>query len=184
VPDHARGQPGLRSGQRGSSLYISNYVGRGHRDGGGHPGDLQPSEPHRLTLLRAGFRATASLTTASKPRQNWHFCAAQPGEPFIDRQRLLGAGAVSKAGERSREGEVAKTTIGLYKTECVRDGSPFRAGPLATLTDLEDATSAWVHWYNTARLMHRLGRRPPPAADAEAAYWNAPATVTTDRRQP
>jgi hypothetical protein len=69
---------------------------------------------------------------------------------------------VSKAGERSREGEVAKTTIGLYKTECVRDGSPFRAGPLATLTDLEDATSAWVHWYNTAQLMHRLGRRPPP----------------------
>jgi putative transposase len=90
---------------------------------------------------------------------------------------------VSKAGERSREGEVAKTTIGLYKTECVRDGSPFRAGPLATLADLEDATSAWVHWHNTARLMHRLGRRPP--AEAEAAYWNAPATVTTtDGRQP
>jgi hypothetical protein len=42
---------------------------------------------------------------------------------------------VSKAGERSREGEVAKTTIGLYKTECVRDGSPFRAGPLATQLD-------------------------------------------------
>ena len=47
---------------------------------------------------------------------------------------------MSKAGERSREGEVAKTTIGLYKTECVRDGSPFRAGPLPTPTDLEDAT--------------------------------------------
>ena len=32
-----------------------------------------------------------------------------------------------------------------------------------------DVTSAWVHWYNTARLMHRLGRRPP--AEAEAEYY-------------
>jgi transposase InsO family protein len=62
---------------------------------------------------------------------------------------------------------LAETTIGLYKTECVRDGSPFRRGPLATLADLEAATSAWVHWYNTARLMHRLGRRPPVEAEAD-----------------
>jgi len=38
---------------------------------------------------------------------------------------------------------LAETTIGLYKTECVRDGSPFRTGPLRTLADLEDITSAW-----------------------------------------
>jgi ubiquinone/menaquinone biosynthesis C-methylase UbiE len=44
---------------------------------------------------------------------------------------------------------LAETTIGLYKTECVRDGSPFRAGPLTTLADLEGATSAWVHWCMT-----------------------------------
>ena len=35
--------------------------------------------------------------------------------------------------------------------------------------DLEEITSAWVHWYNTSRLMHRLDRRPP--ADAEADYY-------------
>jgi putative transposase len=64
---------------------------------------------------------------------------------------------------------LAETTVGLYKTECVRDGSPFRHGPLNTLADLEAATSAWVHWYNTSRLMHRLGRRPP--AEAEAEYY-------------
>jgi transposase InsO family protein len=62
---------------------------------------------------------------------------------------------------------LAETTIGLYKTECVREGSPFRAGPTRTLADLENITSAWAHWYNTARLMHRLGRRPP----AEAEYY-------------
>jgi putative transposase len=63
---------------------------------------------------------------------------------------------------------LAETTIGLYKTECAREDSPFRAGPIRTLADLEEITSAWVHWYNTARLMHRLGRRPP--AEAEAGY--------------
>jgi hypothetical protein len=63
--------------------------------------------------------------------------------------------------------QVGETTIGLYKTECIRDGSPFRNGPLRTLADLDDVTSAWVHNYNTSRLMHRLGRRPP--AEAEAA---------------
>jgi len=64
---------------------------------------------------------------------------------------------------------LAETTIGLYKTECVREGSPFRTGPIRTLSDLENITSAWVHWYDTARLMHRLGRRPP--AEAEAEYY-------------
>jgi putative transposase len=52
-----------------------------------------------------------------------------------------------------------------------RDGSPFRAGPIRGLADLEECTSAWVHWYNASRLMHRLGRRPP--AEAEAAWWAA-----------
>ena len=67
----------------------------------------------------------------------------------------------------ARKGSLAETTIGLYKTECVRDDSPFRTGPLACLADLEEITSAWVHWYNTARLMHRLSRRPPTEAEAE-----------------
>ena len=55
---------------------------------------------------------------------------------------------------------LAEITIGLYKTEYVREGSPFRTGPIRTLADLASITSAWVHWYNTARLMHRLGPLP------------------------
>jgi transposase InsO family protein len=72
---------------------------------------------------------------------------------------------------------LAETTIGLYKTECIREGSPFRHGPLTTLADLEKTTSAWVHWYNNDRLMHRLGRRPP--TEAEADYY-----ATTDTANP
>jgi transposase InsO family protein len=74
---------------------------------------------------------------------------------------------------------LAETTIGLYKTECIRAGlvkfnrpsgpTPRSApGRCAPSPDVENITSAWVHWYNTSRLMHRLGRRPP--AEAEAAY--------------
>ena len=68
---------------------------------------------------------------------------------------------------------LAETTIGLYKAECIDElDSPFRSGPsFVTVADVEEATSAWVHWYNTARLMHRLGRIPP--AEYEAAYYAA-----------
>ena len=77
-------------------------------------------------------------------------------------------GSVGSVGD-AYDNALAETTIGLYKTECTRSGSPFRNGPIRTLADLEESTSAWVHWYNTERLMHRLGRRPP--AEAEAGYW-------------
>ena len=78
------------------------------------------------------------------------------------------SGSVGSVGD-AYDNALAETTIGLYKTECVRPGSPFRNGPIRTLADLEEITSAWVHWYNTERLMHRLGRKPP--TEAEAGYW-------------
>lgn len=61
---------------------------------------------------------------------------------------------------------LAETTIGLYKTEAVRADSPFRRGPLQRLADVELLTADWVHWYNTDRLMHRLGRIPPVEYEA------------------
>lgn len=64
---------------------------------------------------------------------------------------------------------LAETSIGLYKTEAVREDSPFRRGPLHRLTDVELLTAEWVHWYNTDRLMHRLGRIPP--TEYEAIYY-------------
>ncbi|EUA50048.1 putative iSRs2 transposase [Mycobacterium xenopi 3993] len=77
---------------------------------------------------------------------------------------------------------MAETTIGLYKTECVRAGSPFRTGPIRTLADLENITSAWVHWYNTARLMHRLGRRRQPKPRPSTTPGCKPATPSAVRR--
>jgi putative transposase len=69
---------------------------------------------------------------------------------------------------------LAETTIGLYKTEAVREDSPFRRGPLHRLADVELLTAEGVHWYNTSRLMHRLGRIPP--VEYETAYYDQLAT--------
>jgi putative transposase len=86
-------------------------------------------------------------------------------------ETLMLAGLIPSVGTvgDALDNALAETTIGLYKTECVREDSPFRNGPTRTLADLEDITSAWVAWYNASRLMHRLGRRPP--AEAEAEYY-------------
>lgn len=85
-------------------------------------------------------------------------------------KHLLDAGIYPSIGSvgDAYDNALAETTIGLYKTECARPDSPFHTG-LGTATDVERATATWVHWYNTARLMHRLGRRPP--AEAEADYY-------------
>ena len=94
------------------------------------------------------------------------YCALRFGETLSLCGFVPSVGSVGDAYDNA----LAETTIGLYKTECVRKDSPFRTGPITTLSDLEGITSAWVHWYNTSRLMHRLGRRPP--AEVEAEYYD------------
>lgn len=59
--------------------------------------------------------------------------------------------------------------------------SPFRRGPLNRLADVELLTADWVHWYNTSRLMHRLGRIPP--AEHETAYYAQRAATQTEAHQ-
>ena len=76
---------------------------------------------------------------------------------------------------------LAETTIGLYKTEAVRADSPFRRGPLHRLADVELLTADWVSWYNTSRLMHRLGRIPP--VEFETAHYAQQAAVKTEAHQ-
>lgn len=65
---------------------------------------------------------------------------------------------------------LAETTIGLYKTEAVREDSPFRVGPLRSVGDVEHLTADWVGWYNNRRLMHRLDRMPPIEFEADYYY--------------
>lgn len=67
--------------------------------------------------------------------------------------------------------------MGLFKNEAIAKDSPFRAGPLRNLADVETVTFAWVDWYNNDRLHSTLGHVPP--VEYEAAYYaqhEAPST--------
>ena len=112
---------------------------------------------------RAAGTARAPHQRAGRPPQRRR--VAQYTSARFARALLL-AGLTPSVGTvgDALDNALAETTIGLYKTECTRAGSPFRHGPIRSLADLEAITSAWVHWYNTARLMHRLGRGSPAEA--------------------
>jgi len=88
-------------------------------------------------------------------------------------QRLADQGAVTSVGSRgdSFDNALAESTIGLYKTELVRQRGPWRG-----LDDLELATLEWVDWYNHRRLHGALDHVPP--AEHEAAYDPTPPTLT------
>ena len=154
------------------------------------PGQLHVADFTYVPLDGGGFGYTALVVDAFAgliPR--WE-CSLSKQTAFVERairqaaalepaqytsvrfaETLLLEGLTPSVGTvgDALDNALAETTVGLYKTECTREGSPFRAGPVRTLADLEEITSAWVHWYNTSRLMHRLGRRPP--AEAEAGYY-------------
>ena len=73
-------------------------------------------------------------------------------------ERLADAGAIASIGTvgDSYDNALAETTIGLYKTECVRHEGPWRGAD-----DLELATLNWVWWFNNTRIHSALGYITP-----------------------
>jgi len=69
----------------------------------------------------------------------------------------------------SLDNALAETINGLYKAECVDQDGPFH-----TLTQVEDATLDWVHWYNTSRLHEYLNYHTPDEAEQEYHYSQQP----------
>jgi putative transposase len=128
---------------------------------------------HTAFVERAIAQAAALRTRQGKPLQNMTIHHSDAGSQytsvhFTETLQLHSLKpSIGTVGD-AYDNALAETTIGLYKTECIRDDSPFRRGPLTGLSDVEAITADWVHWYNTSRLMHRLDRRPP--AEAEANY--------------
>ena len=90
-------------------------------------------------------------------------------------ERLQEAGiepSVGSVGD-SYDNALAETVIGLYKTEVIARGGPWRS-----LEAVEFATLAWVDWFNHRRLLEPIGYVPP--AEYEEAYYQrqeAPATM-------
>ena len=70
----------------------------------------------------------------------------------------------------SYDNALAEAVNGLYKSELIRSQGPWR-----TVDDVELATLAWVHWFNTTRLHGTLGDIPP--AEFEAAHYAQLATT-------
>ena len=81
-------------------------------------------------------------------------------------ERLADAGAVASIGTvgDSYDNALAETTIGLYKSECVRHEGPWRGAD-----DLELATLNWVWWFNNTRIHSALGYVTP--IEFEAAHY-------------
>jgi transposase InsO family protein len=73
-------------------------------------------------------------------------------------ERLAEAGIASSVGScgDSYDNALAETVIGLYKTEVIRPGGPWRS-----LEAVELATLEWVNWYNNKRLLEPIGYLPP-----------------------
>jgi hypothetical protein len=66
------------------------------------------------------------------------------------------------------ESALAEATIGLLRTEAIREDSPFRIGPLKRIDDVEWVILVCVDWFNASRLRTALGDALPD--DFEASY--------------
>jgi putative transposase len=102
-------------------------------------------------------------------------CHSDAGSQFTSiryTERLDDIGARPSIGTiaDSYDNALAETVNGLYKTELIRQQSPWK-----TIDDVELATLAWVHWFNTTRLHSTLGDVPP--AEFEAHHYAQLATT-------
>lgn len=81
-------------------------------------------------------------------------------------ERLAEAGIEPSVGSigDSYDNALAESVIGLFKTEIIRRGGPWRG-----LEDVEFATLDWVSWYNERRLLEPIGYIPP--VEFEAMYY-------------
>lgn len=81
-------------------------------------------------------------------------------------ERLAEIGAVPSIGTvgDSFDNALAEAVNALYKSELIRGPGQ---GPWKCVDDVELATLAWVHWFNTARLHSYLGDAPPAEYEDE-----------------
>ncbi len=73
------------------------------------------------------------------------------------------APSVGSVGD-SYDNAMAESVVGLYKTEVIRQRSPWKG-----IDDVESSTLEWVDWFNHRRLLEPIGHVPP--SEFEAAYW-------------
>ena len=93
-------------------------------------------------------------------------------------ERLAEAGALPSVGSKgdSYDNALAESFNGLYKTELIRHGGPWRG-----LEDVEYATLEYVDWFNHRRLHGELGMITPAEFEAAYARQTAPALLASSQ---
>ncbi|MET8055839.1 IS3 family transposase [Streptomyces microflavus] len=88
------------------------------------------------------------------------------GSSFRLAEHLDAAGIAASIGSvgDAYDNALMESTIGLFKTELIKPGRPWR-----TLSQVELATAEWVDWYCHRRLHGEIGHIPP--AEYETNYY-------------
>ena len=88
-------------------------------------------------------------------------------------ERLATAGVDPSVGSvaDAYDNALAESTIGLFKTELIKPGGPWRSGD-----QIEIATLEYVDWFNHRRLYEACGDIPP--AELEVAHYRQHAALT------
>lgn len=73
------------------------------------------------------------------------------------------AASIGSVGD-AYDNALMESAIGLFKTELIKPGRPWR-----TLSQVELATAEWVDWYCHRRLHGEIGHVPP--AEYETNYY-------------
>lgn len=76
-------------------------------------------------------------------------------------EALIDAGIAPSIGTvgDALDNALIESAIGLYKTELIEH--PDRTHAWSGRAEVERETAAWVHWYNTTRIHHSLGKMSP-----------------------
>ncbi len=62
-----------------------------------------------------------------------------------------------------------ESNIGLYKTELIEHDRPRAWSGRA---EVERETASWVHWYNTTRIHHSIGKIAPVELEEQYRHTN------------
>jgi transposase InsO family protein len=76
-------------------------------------------------------------------------------------EALIDAGIAPSIGSvgDALDNALIESAIGLYKTELIEH--PDRTHAWSGRAEVERETASWVHWYNTTRIHHSLGKMSP-----------------------
>ena len=146
---------------RPSAIFPQKARSRSLRTGG-RPGERITARPVNAAAHPGGrpIENTSIVEVLRPPVEPGQYTSIRFTERLADAGIQPSVGAVGS----SYDNALAETINGLYKTELIKPGKPWR-----TIEDVELATAKWVHWFNHRRLYEYCGDIPP--VDLETAYY-------------